>query len=56
MTLGFYFCWTPYAINCIAAMAGSSLPRNAGVIAILFAKSGTIINPILYIFLNKDVS
>ena len=55
MTLSFYLSWTPYAINCLLTMSGVSLPYVANVIAILFAKSGTVINPILYILFNKDV-
>ena len=56
MTLCFYITWTPYAMNCLLAMAGILLPRVANVIAILFAKFGTVVNPLLYIFFNKDVS
>ena len=56
MTLSFYITWLPYAINCLLAMSGVILPHAANVIAILFAKSGTVINPILYIFFNKEVS
>ena len=56
MTVSFYVSWTPYAINSILAMSGIVLPRLVNVIAILCSKSGTVINPILYIFYNKSVS
>ena len=56
MTISFYVSWTPYAINSILAMSGVGLPRLVNVIAILCSKSGTVINPILYIFYNKNVS
>ena len=56
MTLSFYVSWTPYAIYGILRMIGVLLPRLVVVLSILFAKSGTIINPILYIFFNKGVS
>ena len=56
MTLSFYFTWLPYAINCLLTMSGGLVPYIADVIAILFAKSGAVINPILYIYFNKDVS
>ena len=55
MTVSFYVSWTPYAMNSILAMSGISLPRLVNVIAILCSKSGTVINPILYIFYNKSV-
>ena len=56
MTLMFYAIWMPYAINCILTMSGIKISHATNVYAILLAKSGTIVNPILYIFLNKDVS
>ena len=56
MTLTFYFSWLPYAINALLTMSGVLIPHVANVLAILFAKSGTVINPVLYIFFNQDVS
>ena len=56
MTMSFYLSWTPYAFNCILNMAGVLIPHVANIIAILFAKCGTVINPTLYIFCNKGVS
>ena len=55
MTISFYLCWTPFAINGLLAMA-SVLPHRVIIIsATLFAKVGTILHPILYVFLNKEV-
>ena len=56
MTLSFYITWMPYAIDCILSMSGVEIAHATNVYAILFAKTGTVVNPILYIFLNKDVS
>ena len=56
MTLTFYISWAPYALTSFLTIIGHSLPHLPNVIAILLAKSGTVINPILYIFLNNDVS
>ena len=56
MTLSFYLTWTPYAIDCILAMSGIRVPENVKIFALLFSKSGTIINPALYIYSNTKVS
>ena len=57
MTVSFYLSWTPYAINSLLTMLGVWTPNHLlSVIAILFAKSATLINPILYIVFNNDVS
>ena len=55
-TLSFYLTWTPYAITSVLAMSGLVIHPNLTILSILFAKSGTILNPIFYIFFNKDVS
>ena len=56
MTVSFYLSWMPYAADCLLIMCGVTVSSKFHVIAVLFAKSGTVINPILYIFLNNDVS
>ena len=56
MTFSFYLTWTPYAANSFLSMIGILTPKLIQILAILFAKSGTVINPILYIFFNKEVS
>ena len=56
MTLFFYVAWLPYAISSLLMMSGVLIPYGLNDIAFLFAKSATISNPIMYIFLNKVVS
>ena len=56
MTVSFYICWTPYAIRCMLAMFGIGLSVIPASLALLFAKLGVIINPLIYIFYNKEVS
>ena len=56
MTLSFYVCWTPYAFRCILGMIGFDLNAELSGVSILFSKLGVIINPVLYIFYNKEVS
>ena len=56
MTISFYVCWTPYAIKCILAILQIHLSPVLSGLAILFAKLGVVINPLIYIFNNKDVS
>jgi hypothetical protein len=59
MTLSFYMTWGPYAVHSILKLVPGEYWQPSyisNVIAILCAKSGTIINPILYIFFNDDVS
>ena len=54
MTVSFYLSWMPYAADCLLIMCGVTVSSKFHVIAVLFAKSGTVINPILYIFLNNE--
>lgn len=56
MTASFYICWTPYAIKCILAMFGVNLTKAPSALVLLFAKLGIVVNPIIYIFNNKEVS
>jgi urease accessory protein UreF len=55
MTLSFYLCWTPYAVNSFLAMTGVILPQAANVLAVVFTKTGVVLNPVLYIFFNNSV-
>ena len=56
MILSFYLCWTPYAIRCILGMVEVELNAKLSGISILFSKLGVIMNPLVYIFYNKEVS
>ena len=55
MTSSFYLCWTPYALRCILGMLGFDLNAELSGVSILISKLGVIINPVLYIFYNKEV-
>ena len=55
MTASFYVCWTPYAARAIFELFGGVPSANLSVLVLLFAKLGVIINPIMYIFSNKEV-
>ena len=56
MTISFYVCWLPYAITSTMAIFGLYVASNLSVLAFLFAKLGVIVNPIIYIFFNQEVS
>ena len=57
MTLSFYISWTPYAICSLLRVLGVlQEPPLSNVIGILLTKTETIVNPIIYIFFNKEVS
>ena len=55
MTASFYICWAPYAIRCILAMCGDDVSITSSALTILFAKLGIVVNPVIYIFYNKEV-
>ena len=55
MTFSFYVCWTPYAIKVILELFGISISVAQSLLLLGFAKLGVIVNPILYIFYNKEV-
>ena len=56
MTVSFYVTWTPYAIRCILGMLQLDVSPIFSGIALLFAKLGVVVNPLLYIFHNQEVS
>ena len=55
-TASFYICWLPYATKCILTIAGFRVPPVISAVAVLFAKAGTVIHPIIYIWFNKQVN
>ena len=55
MTLSFYVCWTPYVLRVILDLFGVPLSAIVPVLCLHLAKLRIIINPILYIFFNKEV-
>lgn len=58
MVLAFLVTWLPYAALALAVMIDSSLYVDPVIatIPVYFAKSSTVFNPIIYIFMNRQVS
>ena len=55
MTVSFYVCWTPYVLRVILDLFGVPLSAIVPVLCLHLAKLRIIVNPILYIFFNKEV-
>nr|XP_015216566.1 PREDICTED: pinopsin-like isoform X2 [Lepisosteus oculatus] len=57
MVICFLLCWLPYGIVALLATFGKSglVTPEASIIPSLLAKSSTVFNPIIYIFLNKQM-
>ncbi|XP_044146948.1 vertebrate ancient opsin-like [Bufo gargarizans] len=56
MVVCFLICWLPYGIMALIATFGTPglIPPSASIIPSILAKSSTVYNPIIYIFLNKQ--
>ncbi|XP_009903103.2 pinopsin [Dryobates pubescens] len=56
MVICFLLCWLPYAIVALIATFGKPgfMTPAASIIPSILAKSSTVYNPIIYIFLNKQ--
>lgn len=57
MIVAFLICWMPYAAFSILVTAHPSIeldPRLAALPA-FFSKTATVYNPIIYVFMNKQV-
>ncbi|XP_053352184.1 teleost multiple tissue opsin 2b [Clarias gariepinus] len=52
----YLLCWTPYSVVAIMATFGQPgiITPVASIVPSLLAKSSTVINPIIYIFMNKQ--
>lgn len=57
MVLAFLVTWLPYAAMALAVIIDSSLHIDPiiATIPVYFAKSSTVYNPIIYIFMNRQV-
>ena len=64
MTASFVAVWTPYAVFAVAVLVGGAegggglgglLDTPAAVLPVVFAKTSTFVNPMLYVVLNKQV-
>ncbi|XP_028648093.1 teleost multiple tissue opsin b [Erpetoichthys calabaricus] len=56
MVICFLMCWLPYGTVALIATFGSPglITPEASIIPSLLAKSSTVVNPIIYIFMNKQ--
>lgn len=57
MIIAFLICWMPYAAFSVLVTAYPSIeldPRLAAIPA-FFSKTATVYNPIIYVFMNKQV-
>lgn len=57
MIIAFLICWMPYAVFSILATAYPSIELDPHLAAIpaFFSKTATVYNPIIYVFMNKQV-
>lgn len=58
MVLAFLLTWLPYAAVALSAVVDSSLHIHplVATVPVVLAKSSTVYNPIIYIFMNRQVS
>ncbi|XP_074860699.1 vertebrate ancient opsin-like [Carettochelys insculpta] len=58
MVICFLLCWLPYGIMALIATFGRPglITPSASIIPSVLAKSSTVYNPVIYIFLNKQFS
>ncbi|KAM4694381.1 vertebrate ancient opsin-like [Discoglossus pictus] len=56
MVICFLLCWLPYGIMALIATFGKPglITASASIIPSILAKSSTVYNPVIYIFLNKQ--
>lgn len=58
MVTGYLLCWLPYGVVAMLASFGrpGALPPAASLIPSLLAKSSTVLNPVIYVLLNNQVT
>lgn len=58
MVIFYLLCWLPYGIVALLATFGAPglVTAEASIVPSILAKSSTVINPVIYIFMNKQVS
>ncbi|KAL7842072.1 hypothetical protein SRHO_G00237610 [Serrasalmus rhombeus] len=56
MVVCYLLCWLPYGIMALMATFGDPdlITAEASIVPSLLAKTSTVINPIIYIFMNKQ--
>lgn len=57
MVVCYLLCWLPYGVVALLATFGPPglLTPEASIIPSILAKSSTVINPVIYVFMNKQV-
>lgn len=57
MVVCYLLCWLPYGIMALLATFGPRglVTPEASIIPSLLAKTSTVINPVIYVFMNKQV-
>jgi len=56
MVFSFTLVWSPYAISCLLRMVGIDPGAASSLISLLFCKTSVLLNPIIYVALNPQVS
>ena len=58
MVTGYLLCWMPYGVVAMLSSFGrpGMLPPTASLIPALLAKASTVLNPFIYVLLNKQVT
>lgn len=58
MVTAYLLCWMPYAVVALLSSFGRPhlVPPAAALIPSLLAKSSTVLNPVIYVLLNKQVT
>lgn len=58
MVLCYLVCWLPYGVVALLSTfrPGEMLSPEASIVPSLLAKFSTVVNPFIYIFMNKQVS
>uniref|UniRef100_A0A8C6WHM9 Teleost multiple tissue opsin 3b n=1 Tax=Neogobius melanostomus TaxID=47308 RepID=A0A8C6WHM9_9GOBI len=58
MVTGYLVCWLPYGVVALLISFGrpGALPPVASLVPALLAKTSTVLNPVIYVLLNKQVT
>lgn len=57
MVVCYLLCWLPYGVVALLATFGPPglLTPEASIIPSILAKTSTVVNPVIYVFMNKQV-
>lgn len=58
MVMAYLLCWLPYGVTALVAAFGPArlVTPEASIVPSILAKFSTVINPVIYIFMNNQVS